>query len=87
MFNYLNSHFKHQGKHFCIDETEDTGRLGRLLNHSRRHPNMITKVMEVDGRPRLYMVAKDDIKEGTEFLFDYGENRKDILEANPWLKL
>jgi len=80
-------YFVHQGKNLCIDETEETGRLGRLLNHSRKHPNLDTKVIAVDGAPRLYMVAKVDIKAGVELLFDYGETRKEVIAANPWLNL
>ena len=56
-------HFKHNGQRWCIDATEDTGRFGRLVNHSRRNPNCQTRVCRVGGQPRLILVAKKDIGE------------------------
>ena len=84
---FLTFNFVSQGKQFCIDATVDTGRLGRLLNHSRRHPNLITKVLMVDSSPKLYMVAKDFIFSGTELVYDYGDRDKANIKAFPWLLL
>jgi histone-lysine N-methyltransferase SETD8 len=75
------------GKKYCVDATAESGRLGRLLNHSMLHPNCGTKVAMVDGRPRLYFVAKQEIPVGTELVFDYGDRSKASLLANPWLAL
>merc|ERR1719234_1370036 len=36
-------YFKHKGKQYCIDATSESGRYGRLLNHSRVNPNCVTK--------------------------------------------
>jgi len=80
-------YFRHQGSQYCVDATAETGRLGRLLNHSCKHPNLITKVMVVDDSPRLYLVAKHDIKEGTELIYDYGDRDKATMKAHPWLAL
>jgi len=80
-------YFKHQGRQYCVDATEETGRLGRLLNHSCKHPNLITKVMMVDSSPRLYLVAKHDMKAGTELVYDYGDRDKATIKAHPWLAM
>ena len=58
---------------FSIDATGESGRFGRLLNHSRVSPNCITKVVMLGEVPRLILVAKHDIVAGTELLYDYGD--------------
>jgi len=78
-------YFKTNGKHYCIDATTETGRLGRLVNHSRLQPNCCTKVVMVDKVPRLVLIAKTDIEAGTELLYDYGDRSKESLIAHPWL--
>lgn len=80
-------YFKTNGKHYCIDATAETGRLGRLLNHSRLTPNCITKVIQIEKQeqPRLVLIAKCDIEAGTELLYDYGDRSKESLAAHPWL--
>ena len=40
--------FWHRNTKWCIDATIDTGKYGRLLNHSSKAPNCATKVLEVD---------------------------------------
>ncbi|ENN71873.1 hypothetical protein YQE_11488, partial [Dendroctonus ponderosae] len=66
-------YFKHNGLQYCIDATKETGRLGRLVNHSRSNPNLVTKTIMVDKKPRLVLLAKDDIRKGEEILYDYGD--------------
>ncbi|XP_050292734.1 histone-lysine N-methyltransferase PR-Set7-like isoform X2 [Anthonomus grandis grandis] len=78
-------YFKHNGIQYCIDATEETGRLGRLVNHSRSNPNLVTKTLMVDKKPRLVLIAKEDIKEGEEILYDYGDRSKESLQHHPWL--
>jgi len=80
-------YFIHGGRHWCIDATEESLYMGRLVNHSRRIPNMVTKTVEVDGLPHLVLLAKRDIKEGEELLYDYGDRSKEALEHHPWLAL
>ena len=57
-----------------IDATKESGRLGRLVNHSKTYPN--AAVIEVDSVPRLYLFANQNIPKGAEILYDYGERRK-----------
>lgn len=80
-------YFKHKGKQYCIDGTEESGRYGRLLNHSRVSPNCITKVVMIKEVPRLILVAKQTINPGEELLYDYGDRSKESLKAHPWLAL
>lgn len=72
---------------FSIDATSETGRLGRLVNHSRQSPNLQTKVVFFREKPRLILVARRDIEIGEELLYDYGDRSKESLEAHPWLSL
>ncbi|KAH1011727.1 hypothetical protein HUJ04_001038 [Dendroctonus ponderosae] len=78
-------YFKHNGLQYCIDATKETGRLGRLVNHSRSNPNLVTKTIMVDKKPRLVLLAKDDIRKGEEILYDYGDRSKESLQHHPWL--
>ena len=70
-----------------IDGTPETPRLGRLVNHSRHTPNCVTRSLEVDGRPRLVLIAKHDIAAGDEILYDYGDRSRESLLHHPWLAL
>ncbi|CAB4057741.1 SETD8 [Lepeophtheirus salmonis] len=67
-------YFKHNEKQYCMDATKDTGRLGRLVNHSRLHPNLLTKVVILENKPRLILVARQDIEKYSELLYDYGDS-------------
>ncbi|UJR25962.1 hypothetical protein I4U23_007310 [Adineta vaga] len=78
-------YFKWGEKVYCVDATEETNRLGRLINHSRKNSNCQPKVFTVRDQPRLILVALRDIEIGEELFYDYGERRKDIVEAFPWL--
>ncbi len=72
---------------FSIDATKETGRLGRLVNHSRQNPNLQTKVIMIADTPRLILVAKKTVEKGEELLYDYGDRSKESLKAHPWLAL
>jgi len=80
-------YFKHKGKQYCIDATGESGRYGRLLNHSRLSPNCITKVVMLGDIPRLILVARQDVAAGSELVYDYGDRSKESLAAHPWLAL
>lgn len=70
---------------YSVDATKDNGRMGRLLNHSRKNANVVTKVIEVDSYPYLCLIAVRDIDKGEELVYDYGERREDVVKAMPWL--
>lgn len=78
--------FSFHGKELCIDATKEDETFGRLLNHSRKRPNLVPQAAMIDGVPGVAFKAKHDIKEGEELLYDYAETRKEVLKFNPWLK-
>jgi len=78
--------FEFKGKSYCIDATAESGRLGRLLNHSKTENNCHTKLFDVESRPILAILASRDIELDEELLYDYGDRSSDALKAHPWLK-
>ena len=78
-------YFKAKEKNYCIDATVETGRYGRLVNHSRKTPNLMAKVIMNGKSPHLILVAKHDIEPGTELLYDYGDRSKESIKGHPWL--
>ena len=79
-YSFMNFHFI-----FSIDATAETGRYGRLVNHSRKTPNLLPKVIMNGESPRLILIAKHDIEAGVELVYDYGDRSKKSLELFPWL--
>ena len=75
-------YFRWNDRIHCYDATIDDGSFGRLINHSRKRPNILPKVEVINGLPHIYFKAIDDISPGTELRYDYGD-RKSPLE---WLK-
>lgn len=69
-----------------MDGTIESGRIGRLLNHSVSG-NCITKLTSVKDHPYLILNAAKHIKPGEELLYDYGERNKDAIASHPWLQL
>lgn len=71
---------------FCsVDATAESGRLGRLINHSKATRNASVKLYETTAGPKLIIVAAKDIQPDEEILFDYGDRSKSSVEAFPWL--
>jgi len=65
--------------YFSVDATEETGCLGRLVNHgnTRKERNAVMRVM--GGPPILCLFAIRNIAAGEEILYDYG------IKKLPWL--
>ncbi|XP_051823898.1 N-lysine methyltransferase KMT5A-like [Antechinus flavipes] len=78
-------YFHYRSKGYCVDATKESGRLGRLINHSKSG-NCQTKLHPINGVPHLIVIATRDIAVGEELLYDYGDRSKASLEAYPWLK-
>ncbi|XP_078725358.1 N-lysine methyltransferase KMT5A isoform X2 [Lampetra fluviatilis] len=90
-------YFCYLNKTYCVDATAESGRLGRLLNHSKMG-NCRTKLHLVccgeggspergrGGVPRLILVASRNIGLGEELMYDYGDRSREALNAHPWLK-
>ncbi|XP_048734635.1 N-lysine methyltransferase KMT5A-like isoform X2 [Ostrea edulis] len=79
-------YFVHKNRNYCIDATAESGRLGRLINHSKTAANCHTKLTEINQRPYLMLMASRDISLGEELLYDYGDRNRDSIESHPWLK-
>ena len=47
---------------YSVDATAESGRLGRLLNHSKSQANCTTRVVPIKDRPYLIIVAARDIQ-------------------------
>lgn len=78
--------FEFKGEKYCIDATKESGRYGRLFNHSCKIDNCKMKRVEYpEGTPRLILEAKRDIEEGEELLYDYGDKSAASLKVHPWL--
>ncbi|XP_061499188.1 histone-lysine N-methyltransferase Set8 [Anopheles gambiae] len=79
-------YFRHKNVQHCIDATAESGKLGRLVNHSR-NGNLVTKTVPINNRPHLVLIAKEDIEKGVEVTYDYGDRSKEALLHYPWLAL
>ncbi|XP_077510667.1 SET domain containing 8 [Amblyomma americanum] len=79
-------YFTCRNKQYCVDATKETGRLGRLVNHSKRG-NLRTQMCIIKGVPHLVLVAQRNIEPGEELLYDYGDRSKASLQFHPWLAL
>lgn len=78
-------YFQYLCKTYCVDATKESGRMGRLINHSK-NGNCQTKLHDIGGVPHLILVASRNIDEGEELLYDYGDRSKASIAAHPWLK-
>jgi len=79
-------YFTFQNRKYCVDATSESGKLGRLINHSTKTPNLMTRLFPIGDRPHLIFVAARDIDAGEELMYDYGDRSKEAAEAHPWLK-
>lgn len=79
-------YFNYNNKCYCLDATEPTHRLGRLVNHSRKRPNCKMEIFSFSNKPYLILTAIRDIDTNDEILYDYGERNKTAIKANPWLE-
>ncbi|XP_011493824.1 PREDICTED: N-lysine methyltransferase SETD8-B-like [Ceratosolen solmsi marchali] len=79
-------YFKHKNTQYCIDATKESGKLGRLINHSRKG-NLVSRIVEINQIPHLVLFAKTDVSIGTEILYDYGDRSRESVQNHPWLTL
>lgn len=79
-------YFNWSNKCYCIDATEPTRRIGRLVNHSRKKPNAKMEIYIHRNKPYIILTAIKDIEKNEEILYDYGERNKEVIKANPWLE-
>jgi len=78
-------YFTKDNQTYCIDATEESGRLGRLINHSKKKPNLKPRVHLFNNRPYIILIASRTIQKTEELLFDYGDRSKISVADHPWL--
>ena len=76
--------FRLNEKQYFVDGTDQRS-YGRCINHSVR-PNLKGKSKMWNGQAVFYFVASENIKAGSELLWDYGVRDKKTLENFPWLR-
>ncbi|XP_053378691.1 N-lysine methyltransferase KMT5A-like [Mercenaria mercenaria] len=79
-------YFNCNNRKYCIDATDESGRLGRLVNHSKTKCNSRTRLIVHNDFMYLILVASRDISIGEELLYDYGDRNQETLISHPWLK-
>lgn len=57
---------------YSIDATKESGRLGRLINHSKKPNCKVQTIKPADSHPFLVLFACRHIDAGEELTFDYG---------------
>ena len=58
---------------YFVDGRAESPSVGALLNHSKKHPNLIPKVHQTkNGEPQVIFKATRDILPGEELTWDYG---------------
>lgn len=71
---------------FSIDATEDRGQFGRMMNHSRKAPNMVPQLYEdISETPHVCFFTNMAVGAGDELLYDYGDHSFPAIKAHPWL--
>ncbi|KHJ44300.1 SET domain protein [Trichuris suis] len=78
-------YFTFRNKHYCVDATEETEYKARLINHSAKEPNCVPKIVEVNNRPCIVLIASRDVYVGEELLYNYGDRSRASIAAHPWL--
>ena len=78
--------FKLKEKHWAIDATKEGESFGRLINHSKRKPNVKSVVLPKEVVPFIYLLATRDIAKDEEIPYDYCDYSKSSKENFPWLK-
>ena len=82
---YLIKHHIQANRDLAIDATHPESGLGRYANHSKFEPNMKAKVLFLDEVHVVCFFALRNIIAGEELLWDYGEDRTEVLRLNPCL--
>jgi len=61
--------------------------ISRYINHSKRNANIAPVAMaRRRGEPEIVFKALRSIEAGEELLFDYGDDRRDVVKDHQWLK-
>jgi SET domain-containing protein len=78
-----------RSKRILIDSAgkEFEGTLGRLINHSRKKPNIKPHIWQGSASTVWHLVFRSvgPIRAGEELFFDYLETDPERIKENPWL--
>ena len=80
--------FRYKEKMFGISAEKDVKvptNLAKLINHSKKNPNIKPIVLEYNNSPIVIFKAMRDIPVNEELLYDYGIRDKLTLQTNKWL--
>ncbi|XP_016537083.1 N-lysine methyltransferase KMT5A-A-like [Poecilia formosa] len=66
--------FYFNGKLWCVDAAKEDGSLGRLINDDNISPNAKMKYLTVQQKPHLCLFATQDINQGKEITYSYGDS-------------
>ena len=78
--------------YFSIIGKTESDDLAVFVNHATERKegksilNVVTKVMVINGRPNIVLVASRAIKKGAELAYYYGEKRRSVLNESQWMK-
>jgi histone-lysine N-methyltransferase SETD8 len=77
--NYLIQFYFHEKKFFFLhsEDTKDT--YGKLINHSKLHPNCVPRVFTKEGQPSIIFLALRPITAGEELVYDYGRDYEGVF--------
>ena len=56
-----------------------------MINHSKKTPNIIPRLVNVHGTPHVFFYTKMPIAAEEELLYDYGDHSSSAKKAHPWL--
>jgi hypothetical protein len=59
--NFYQYYCSYKNQKPCVNGQAESGKIGRLLNHSKQLPNCIAKLIEIENSPRIIIFALKDI--------------------------
>jgi SET domain-containing protein len=72
--NYLMEFIFKQKRYFCLHSKHTIDTYGKLINHSKLHPNCTPKVFQRRGGvPEVMFLALEHINAGEQLVYDYGK--------------
>jgi len=73
---------QHNSKFTVVDATA-VDKIGRLINHSSRHPNARPTKKILGKNVHILIIAIKEIQAGQEILFDYGDSQSTLPDCVP----
>jgi hypothetical protein len=70
-----------QHRRFLDLRGSDEKTMGQTINHSAKHPNVAPKVFFSSCVPEVMFVSLEEIKEGTQLVWNYGRNFQGVKQC------